>query len=311
MIDFGLVLARFLHYAATTTLAGAAFFPLYAGAAAQSEALKNWKLRLLLPAAILALISGGLWFLFSAASMSGELSDMTDPDVLLAILHATSFGTVWAWRMLLALIVVFVIAGGSVPPVSFGQNVVVSILAAALLGSLAGVGHTQVEEGWEGAVHVLSDAVHLLAAGAWLGGLVPLGFILARYGKDADEAECVDRVLMRFSGMGYVAVSTLVGTGLINSWFLVGSVSNLFGQRYGQILLLKLLFFVGMLTLAVANRFWLVPGLSRAASPSTVDADAALLRRRLRSHVLAEQLLGLAVLAVVSLLGTMQPAAGQ
>jgi len=43
-----------------------------------------------------------------------------------------------------------------------------------LLVSLAGVGHSQIEEGAAGAVHVVSDAAHLLAAGAWLGGLVPL-----------------------------------------------------------------------------------------------------------------------------------------
>lgn len=310
MIDLGLVLARFLHYVATTTLAGGAVFYLYAGPAVHSDALKNGKLGLLLPAAVLALISGGLWFLFSAASMSGELSDMTDPDVLVAVLRATSFGTVWAWRMLLALIVVFAIAGGPVRFWWLGQNIVVSILAAALLGTLAGVGHTQVEEGWQGAVHALSDAAHLLAAGAWFGGLVPLGFILVHYGKDRNGAEYVDRVLMRFSGMGYVAVTTLIGTGLVNGWFLVGSVSNLFGQRYGQMLLLKLLLFAGMLALAVSNRFWLVPALSSAKSTGMLDDDAALLRRRLRGHVLAEQLLGLAVLAVVSLLGTMQPAAG-
>lgn len=306
MIDLGLVLARFLHFAATTTLAGAAFFPLYAGATAELGALKNWRRWLLLPAAILAAISGGLWFLFSAASMSGELSDMADPEALLAILHATTFGTVWAWRMLLALIVVFVIAGVSVRPVSFGPNVVVSILAAALLGSLAGVGHTQVEEGREGAVHVLSDAAHLLAAGAWLGGLIPLGFILARYGNEGNGPECVDRVLLRFSGMGYLAVTTLVGTGLINCWFLVGSLAGLVGTLYGNILLVKLALFAGMLALAAANRFWLLPALS-----NNHTADPELWRRRLRNHVLGEQLLGLAILCIVGLVGTMQPAAGQ
>jgi putative copper export protein len=35
---------------------------------------------------------------------------------------------------------------------------------------LAGVGHTQGHEGVTAIVHVTADAVHLLAAGAWLGG---------------------------------------------------------------------------------------------------------------------------------------------
>ena len=48
--------------------------------------------------------------------------------------------------------------------------------AACVLGW---VGHSQIEEGVAGVIHVTSDAAHLLAAGAWLGGLVPLGFILS------------------------------------------------------------------------------------------------------------------------------------
>lgn len=38
MVEDGLILARFLHYAATTTLAGLSFFPLYAYAGGEPEA---------------------------------------------------------------------------------------------------------------------------------------------------------------------------------------------------------------------------------------------------------------------------------
>jgi putative copper resistance protein D len=177
------------------------------------------------------------------------------------------------------------------------------MLAAMLLASLAGVGHTQVEQGWAGFVHVLSDAAHLLAAGAWLGGLIPLAYILASHLDTSHDLAAIHRILMRFSGMGYVAVATLIGTGLINSWFLVGSVFNLLATPYGQMLLAKLVLFAGMLALAVANRLWLVPAISRAA-----DDSAAVW---LRVHVVGEQLLGAMILLVVSFLGTMQPAIGQ
>jgi putative copper resistance protein D len=43
MIDLGLVIARLLHYAAVTTLAGASFFPLYAYAAAEPKKLFRWR----------------------------------------------------------------------------------------------------------------------------------------------------------------------------------------------------------------------------------------------------------------------------
>jgi len=63
--------------------------------------------------------------------------------------------------------------------------------------------------------------------------------------------------------MGYVAVATLIGTGLVNSWYLVRNVTALLTTQYGQLLLAKLALFAGMLSLAAINRFWLVPSMSR------------------------------------------------
>jgi putative copper resistance protein D len=167
----------------------------------------------------------------------------------------------------------------------------------------------QIEEGWIGLAHVGSDAAHLLAAGAWLGGLAPLGFILLDYSvSDGEPIDDVDRILLRFSSMGYVAVATLVASGLINSRFLVGSVSSLLTTLYGQIPFAKLGLFAAMLALAAANRFWLVPRMieTRAGAPG----DPSVWLGRLRYHVLGEQFLGLMVLLAVSVLGTMRPAVG-
>ena len=151
--------------------------------------------------------------------------------------------------------------------------------------------------------------MHLLAAGAWLGGLVPLGFILLDYARGVGERTVdVERILLRFSSMGYVAVATLIVSGLVNSWFLVGSVSNLLKTPYGQILLGKLTLFTAMLALAAANRFWLVPRMIEIRDDS--GAPAVWLGR-LRHHVVGEQFLGLLVLLAVSILGTMRPAVGQ
>lgn len=106
----------------------------------------------------------------------------------------------------------------------------------------------------------------------------------------------VEDVLLRFSGMGYGAVATLVGTGLVNSWLLVGSVSGLFQTTYGG--LAKLILFAAMLALAAANQFWLVPGMeaARVAGPGGREYW----RGNLRNHALGEQALGLLVLLSVS-----------
>ncbi|WP_316228833.1 CopD family protein [Bradyrhizobium sp. SZCCHNR1070] len=127
-----------------------------------------------------------------------------------------------------------------------------------------------------------------------------------RRSKTPDEEWPTISVLLRFSNKGYLAVTTLVGTGLVNSWYLVGSVPNLLTTAYGRVLLAKLLLFGGMLTLAMANRFSLVPavmGLGPAASAERGDAPL----RKLCKHVLGEQVLGAMIIAIESLLGTMAP----
>jgi putative copper resistance protein D len=314
MIEAGLITARLLHYVAVTTLAGASFFPLYAyrrGSGPRPIALHRSLQRALFIASNAAFFSGVLWFVFAVANMSGTLDGVLDWEMLSTVLGDTSFGKVWAARLILTIVLIVVIRNRFDSKSALRSNVIVPVLAAALVVSLAGVGHSHVEEGIAGAVHVVSDAAHLLAAGAWLGGLLPLGFILLNYAGNAENSVTalpidLDRVLLRFSGMGYVAVATLIGSGLVNSWFLVGTVSGLLETAYGRVLVTNLVLFAGMLALAVSNRFWIVPSLAKARTdrPSVWTA-------RLSNHVLCEQLLGLIVLLIVSVLGTMRPAIGQ
>jgi putative copper resistance protein D len=230
--------------------------------------------------------------------MSGDLRAAIDPTALLTVTQATGFGHLWILRLALAAVAVAMAAANFGTEI-YRNDVMLLLVAGALLATLAGTGHTQGEEGIRALVHVAADASHLFAAGAWLGGLIMLGFVLK------NSLPGVDVVLRRFSGMGYIAVAALLTTGLVNTWFLVGSVSNLTTTTYGQLLILKLCLFIGMLILAAANRFWLVPTLigdKRDSTPSIM---------RLRRNVLGEQVLGALVVLVVSILGTIEPAISQ
>ncbi len=311
MIDLGLVVARFLHYAAVTTLFGMSFFPLYAYRNAEPIALLRWRRRVLLASAIAALLSGVLWFVFSTANMTGTWADVADPEVVWTIVHDTRFGRMWAARLALSIILTGLLWTRVVSEFGPGRDLITPALAALLLISLAGVGHAQIEQGVEGIIHIISDAAHLLAAGAWLGGLLPLGYILLPWGRNnaAAEGSYLSEILLRFSGMGYVAVATIAGSGFVNGWFLIGNIPALLATPYGQLLIAKLVLFAGMLVLAVSNRFWIVP---RLANGPTDDRNGLTAwTARLRHHVLGEQFLGLMVLLIVSVLGIMQPAIGQ
>ena len=299
MLEAGLSFSRFAHYVAVSALFGIALFPLYSGLSrADSESARffHWLSGAVATAAVATLVANVAWLALTTANMNGELSAAFAPPALWSVIQKTSFGHVWRLRLIINVILVAITLGHLAFRRSEPHGILVPLLSGMLLASVAGTGHTQVGGSAAGLLHVAADATHLLAAGAWLGGLIALAFIL----KECPPAAA--GVLTRFSGMGYAAVSVLIGTGLVNSWFLVGSFPRLITTAYGQLLLVKLVVFTGMLGLAMANRFWLVPSLIQSA-----DGSAASLLK-LRQHVTGEQVLGALVLLIVSILGTMEPA---
>jgi putative copper resistance protein D len=92
-----------------------------------------------------------------------------------------------------------------------------------------------------------------------------------------------------------------VASGLLNSWFLVGSIDGLLHRAYGQVLMVKVFFFLCMIALALFNRLTIMPKLGRSTQ------DRALLRLLSRS-IAAEQVFAVLVVASVSILGTLPPA---
>src|SRR5882762_11626054 len=110
MIDLGLIIARLLHYAAVTSLAGVWFFPLYAYTATEPKELFCRRQAVFLSAAVGALFSGLLWFVCSVANMSGTWAGVADHEVLWTVLNETTFGSVWMARMLLTVIILGVTA---------------------------------------------------------------------------------------------------------------------------------------------------------------------------------------------------------
>ena len=101
--------------------------------------------------------------------------------------------------------------------------------------------------------------------------------------------------------MGYVAVAFVAVTGIVNAILLVGSIDGLTGTDYGRVLLIKIALFVLLVAVAIINRLILVPRIGREKKLSTGTTA-------LFWTVGIEQVLGLAIIAVVSILGTLPPA---
>jgi len=298
LIEVGLIIARFLHLAAVMTLFGLALFPVYNRPSARVIRLQR---TLIFCTALLGLVSAFAWGWFAIAGMTGAMMAAADPENLLTVLHETSFGQIWVARLALGGVLLALVMGYS------SEHWAIAFLAGLLLASLALVGHTQTSDGalWVG--HVGADGAHLLAAGAWLGGLLALGYVLmlAQRFPSAENTTHAVAAIVRFSGMGYAAVAVLIGSGLVNAWVLIGPPTRLLTTPYGQLLLVKVCLLAGMLALAAHNRFRLVPALQRSKA-RCLPADSLL--QALRRNVIGEQILGLAIVLIVALLGTLPPA---
>jgi len=301
-----LIVSRLLQFAAVIVVFGCGAFRLYGLAFDTTTTSANalvtfdaWLWRVTIVGAIVALLSGLSLLLAVTANMAGSAAAALDPDAISTVLFDTSFGRVWCWRLLFA----FLLIVACLAPLARRRISAILVLSLLLLVSLGWVGHAVEGQGVARLVHQINQMVHMLAAGLWLGGLVPLTWLLgrARSPSGAGWISVARDVVPRFSQMGYAAVALLAATGAINTLVLVGSAEALADTPYGRLLSLKVALFSVMVVLALINRFRLLPRLRR--EPPSSAPIAALAR-----SVLFEQALGLAVLAVVSVLGTWPPA---
>ena len=182
---------------------------------------------------------------------------------------------------------------------------VTAALGLIVAASFAWTGHGAATEGPGGPIHLVANIIHAVAAALWLGALAALtALLLRRAGPDL----AIHRALHGSAGPGTLAVLMLVLTGLVNSWFLIGPerVASIAGNLYGQLLVAKLVLFGLMLALAASNRFRLTPTLGYAletGQPSVAAMSA------LRRSLLVETGLGLALIGVVAVMGTLPPPA--
>lgn len=102
---------------------------------------------------------------------------------------------------------------------------------------------------------ILIDYVHLLAAAAWIGGLLLLPILIAqlrRSGLPIDRA-ALWVIVRRYSYLASCAVFVLIVTGVFNSLIELPNLNSLFTSTYGRVLLIKLLIIAGLLGLAFFN----------------------------------------------------------
>ncbi len=264
-----LVLVRSLHFGSCALLVGIFGFllvvarPALRASSEGEDRLGRIDAALLRASAwaiAIAVASHLAWLWLQIASMAGvPVLSRLPVDDLGRVLVGTQFGRVWTIRLLLLLLLgAFVLfrqrEGEERDWVALRFEAL--LLGSASLVALAWAGHAAGTESSTRLVHVSADAVHLLVAGLWLGGLLPLGLVLGMTRRAGDPASLAAGLAAarRFSRLALFAVGVVVASGAINAWFLVGDLPRLVGTRYGAFLLLKLALLASLIPIAAANR---------------------------------------------------------
>lgn len=149
------------------------------------------------------------------------------------------------------------------------------------------LGHT-VARGWFISMIL---ALHLLSVSFWVGSLWPLHQLC----KHADTV-VISQLMSRFGHIAIAWVSLLLISGLTLLWALLPSMNQLINSTYGQILSIKILMVLLLLSLALLNKMVLVPKLWQVPITKAI--------KRLRSVITLEMGIVVLILFVTSVMTT-------
>ena len=270
-----LAILRMLADLSLLSMLGALVFRALIGEAGQGAA--RWS-------AAVAFVALPAWAAWEAAGLGGSVLALPDVLTLTQFGHLVAAGWVCS-AAVLAL-------GGR------GWRLGLT-LSAAITAVVLQAGHSHAAAMDPGmTVARVCVTLHLLAAGAWLGGLLPLGWTVAR----APLPDVVAAV-RRYSALGIGCVLVLAVTAAWQAAILVGGLAGWVGTQYGRLALVKGVLFLGLVGFAGLNRIWLGPALA--------GGQATRARRRLAASIAAETVAGLAVVGVAALLSSVEPAMHQ
>ncbi|MGX1958212.1 copper homeostasis membrane protein CopD [Serratia proteamaculans] len=285
------VLCRFVHFAAVMLMFGSSLFTALLSPQRLSPYLSRDVRPLLVSCTWLAGLSAVVLLAIQAGQMGDGWADTWQLDVWWAVL-GTTFGEVWRWHLGISLLALL-----SLWLAEPRRTQLLALLSTLLLVSMAFIGHAAMHEGALGVLHRFNHALHLLAAGYWLGSLLPLLVCLRYLAQPQSRSDAVT-TLIRFSRWGHLAVALVVLTGVINSLIILGSWPLDVDSPYQRLLLFKTALVALMVMVALANRYAIVPAMSSMPQ---------LAQRGLVLACWIEVGLGAGVLLLVSLFATYAP----
>lgn len=242
-LRFGAATARWAAFAGTLLLTGALAFDQFVGSGVALGDRRARLHRLLRLGAALALL-GSAGALLTQIALTAGRPLLSSVELVGDAVADTRFGALGFARTALALAAVAL----TVPATTLSHRSGRVMLGLSCLGLLVVpglAGHAWTASPRVAAVAV--DAVHLLAAGIWAGGLAALLMVAPGSGVAA-------ALTYRFSRGALLAVAVVAATGVVSMLMQVRSFDELTDTSYGVLLIAKVCAVVALVALGSANR---------------------------------------------------------
>jgi putative copper resistance protein D len=283
-----LAIVRGVHLASLLTLFGAESFDALWHARGTNEIAVALPKRVRIWIAAIAFITALLWLLIAAAQIGGE-SILPDRATLTLVLGQTLFGNIALMRVAILL----ALLGATFSNAPAAMRVA---LSGAALAAIALTGHVAAAGSPDGLVlRAAVDAVHLLSAGFWIGGLAVFARLVV---SERTRLRTLLPPLRVFSQWAVGAVALLVTAGSFNGYLVLFGGHGAWNVSYLTLLAAKLVLAALMVALALTNRFGIVPAMARG-EPEANES--------LTMSVYAELVSGIFIVAIVGFLGLIAP----
>jgi copper transport protein len=266
--------------------------------------------RMLQCAAVVAFVATIISLIIQSYTVAASTSLADVAGEAYTILSSTRLGAYWIFRM--AVVLAAICASTVIlrmKKLSRGSWSLALPIGLLLSLSTSLTSHGAAATNYSPFLNLLSDWIHLVAVGVWVGGLAYLA--LAVTSLKELKGKFLAELIRRFSSVALVSVGVIGLTGLYNLVLEVGSLAALFATAYGQILLVKLSIFAPMIGLGAINQFALYNHITGANAKShrAGGRQAGRWIKRFRLSVRSEIMLGIILLLVVGVLTAGSPAA--
>ncbi len=256
----------------------------------------------------------GLGIAGSAVALVVQAAGSDQDDLVSAILTTlseTRYGRLWLYRvaLFLALALVLSVAAWWWPKRRRWTVALGLLISGVLPVPYSMLSHAAAQASGR-TTAIAFDAVHLLAASLWVGGLIVLaGTLLPALGDltPAGRRLVLSRAIPRFSVLALTAWGALIITGAYAAWLHVGNWAALRETAYGRSLSVKVLLLIPLLLLAAFHLLVVSRRLERAAG----DEAASAWSRRFALAVSAEAAIVVVLLLVVGRMIGQPPAREQ